>query len=61
MEALILIVDDDPWAQQVVSSALRDGGYNIATARDGCVALAKALHEPPSLVISDVRMPGMSG
>jgi DNA-binding response OmpR family regulator len=61
MEASILIVDDDPWAQRVVSSALRDGGYAIATARDGCVALAKALREPPSLVISDVRMPGMSG
>ena len=61
MEARILIVDDDPWTPEVVSSALRDGDYVFSTARDGCVALAKALREPPQLVISGVRMPGMSG
>lgn len=61
METRILIVDDDPWTPEVIGSALRDGDYSLSTARDGCVALAKALREPPSLVISDVRMPGMSG
>lgn len=61
METRILIVDDDPWTPQVVGSALRDGDYTFSVARDGCVALAKALREPPQLVISDVRMPGMSG
>jgi DNA-binding response OmpR family regulator len=61
METRILIVDDDPWTPQVVGSALRDGDYTFSVARDGCVALAKALRDPPQLVISDVRMPGMSG
>ena len=61
METKILIVGEDAWTPQIVGSALRDGDYCFSLARDGCVALAKALRDPPHLVISDVRMPGVSG
>lgn len=61
MRARILIVDEDPWNHAVVRSALSDRGYAIATAADGVVALAKAVVEPPQLVISDVRVPGIDG
>jgi DNA-binding response OmpR family regulator len=61
MEARILIVDEDPWFHGVVRSALSDRGYAITTAADGVVALAKALIDPPSLVLSDVRVPGIDG
>jgi DNA-binding response OmpR family regulator len=61
MEARILVVDEDPWFHGVVRSALSDRGYAIATAADGVVALAKALLDPPHLVISDVRVPGIDG
>lgn len=61
MEARILLVDGDRWAQRVVMSALGDRDYRIDTASDGIIGLARALHDPPNLVISDVRMPGMSG
>lgn len=61
MEARILIVDEDPWFQAVVRSALSDRGYAITTAADGVVALAKALIDPPSLVLSDVNVPGLDG
>lgn len=61
MPAKILVVDDDPWIQRVVVAALRDQEYALTTASDGTVALAKAMADPPDLVISDVMMPGMSG
>jgi DNA-binding response OmpR family regulator len=61
MEARILLVDGDRWAQRVVMSALGDRDYRIDTASDGIIGLARALRDPPNLVISDVRMPGMSG
>ena len=57
----ILVVDDDPWTQRVIVAALRDHGYAITTAGDGTVALAKAMADPPDLIISDVVMPGISG
>lgn len=61
MEARILLVDGDRWIQRVVMSALRGQDYCIDTASDGIIGLARALKDPPNLVISDVRMPGMSG
>ncbi|MDC0716598.1 response regulator [Nannocystis bainbridge] len=61
MPAKILVVDDDLWIQRVVLAALRDQDYALTTASDGTVALAKAMADPPDLVISDVMMPGMSG
>ena len=61
MEAKILVVDGDQWMHGLVKSALRGEDYAITTAGDGIIALAKALSDPPELVISDVCMPGMSG
>lgn len=61
MEAKILLVDGDRWMQRVVLSALSDQDYEVATARDGFGGLARALADPPNLIISDILMPGMSG
>lgn len=61
MNTKILVVDGDQWIHGLVKSALRDEDYTISTAGDGIIALAKALRDPPELVISDVCMRGMSG
>lgn len=61
MEARILLVDGDRWMQRVVMSTLRDQGYVFDVAGDGCSGLQSALSRPPSLIISDVLMPGMNG
>ncbi|MBL9102818.1 MAG: response regulator [Myxococcales bacterium] len=61
MEARILLVDGDRWMQRVVISTLRDQGYVFDVAGDGCAGLKAALARPPSLIISDVLMPGMNG
>ena len=57
----ILIVDDEPMARAGLSKLLLDVGYDVETASDGPSALAVASENPPDLVVTDLRMPGMDG
>lgn len=58
----ILVVDDSASLRQVVSIALRGGGYNVIEACDGVDGLAKlAAADKIHLIISDVNMPNMDG
>ena len=57
----ILVVDDDESLRGVLSMVLEDDGYQVGTAASGEEALAMYLAEPFPLVITDVRMGGMSG
>jgi len=57
----ILIVDDDPDIRESLPGGLSAIGVEIATAKDGEEALAKVAEEPPDIVLTDVRMPGMDG
>jgi CheY-like chemotaxis protein len=61
-ETGILVVDDDPDVRQILSEFLEFRGYGVLQAGDGAEAL-DVLRENPDLrlVISDVRMPGLSG
>ena len=57
----ILIVDDDPAIQILLSRALRKSGYDIIVAKDGEEGLNKAQEIKPALIICDWLMPGMTG
>lgn len=57
----ILIVDDDEAVRDVTSDALGELGYQIETAEDGQAALNAMDSFQPDLVITDLRMPRMSG
>jgi DNA-binding NtrC family response regulator len=57
----ILIVDDDPDIRESLPGGLSATGTEIATARDGEEALARVASEPPDIVLTDVRMPGLDG
>ena len=61
MSEVILIVDDDPSALEIVRIYLESRGYTVATAMDGKDALAKIEEVQPALVLLDVMMPGMDG
>src|SRR5512146_2794695 len=57
----ILIVDDDPGQRSLLDSFLKSQGFLTAVADSGERALGLLRAEDFSLMISDVRMPGMSG
>ena len=59
--ARILLVDDDPWIQRMVSTILAKRGHRVDTASDGVEGLARANDAPPDLIITDVMMPRMDG
>jgi two-component system, NtrC family, response regulator PilR len=59
--ARVLVVDDEPSMRQMLSIALRREGYQVATAEDGESALAALAAGQLDLLITDVRMPEMSG
>ena len=57
----ILIVDDEPAILETSSAVLGTKGYEVRTAADGFQALAELTRSLPDLIISDLRMPNMSG
>lgn len=57
----ILIVDDELSMRTTLAESLADDGYAVETAEDGVDALKKFEKNAFEAVISDVRLPGMSG
>ena len=59
--ARILIVEDDAHELQGLADLLSVWGYETETAGDGSEALDKVSSFNPAVVISDLRMPRMTG
>ena len=57
----ILVVDDEPNYQIVLSELLRDEGYEVFTADSGSTGLPIVHEVDLDLIISDMKMPGMDG
>ncbi len=57
----ILFIDDDRAGREVALFNLRKAGYTVETASDGTEGLAAFSPEKFDLVITDVKMPGVSG
>ena len=57
----ILVVDDEPGGLKVVAATLRQQGFDVDTAMTGGQGLKLALEEGYDLVLTDERMPGMTG
>lgn len=61
MEKTILIVDDSASMRQLVTFALKDGGYGVVEAVNGKDALEKLNGAKVEMVITDLNMPEMDG
>jgi signal transduction histidine kinase/CheY-like chemotaxis protein len=57
----VLVVDDHMLNREVLGEQLEKLGYQHDTAENGEEALKKLLSRPFDIIITDVRMPGMSG
>ncbi|GMW05370.1 MAG: response regulator [Gammaproteobacteria bacterium] len=59
--ALVLIVDDSPTDQHVLSLALQRHGFETLVASEGREAITLAEREHPDVILMDIVMPGMNG
>lgn len=66
----VLLAEDDPAMRELIASVLRQDGYDVLEARDGeelldsighVVDRPGACQESIAMIISDVRMPSLSG
>ncbi len=57
----ILVVDDEETLRRVTQLKLQQAGYEAVTARDAAEALEILSRHPQDLVLTDLKMPGMSG
>ena len=60
MAPLILIVDDEISNRRTLTRVLQREGFSIIEAKDGEEAL-KQLHQNPTLMITDLKMPKVDG
>jgi acetoacetate metabolism regulatory protein atoC len=61
MKFKILVIDDEKNIREGLQIALEDDGYDVITAADGADGLHKAMYDSPDLIITDLRMPEVSG
>lgn len=57
----VLVVEDDNELRDLLHTQLELEGYNVSTAHNGTVAIAKARNEKPDIILMDVLMPEMDG
>jgi signal transduction histidine kinase/ActR/RegA family two-component response regulator len=58
---LVLVVEDDPYAREVIRLSLRNAGYDVVEAGDGDQALAIARVLRPQAITLDLMLPGRDG
>src|SRR3569832_1795092 len=61
MSKIVLVVDDNQDAINILSAILKKAGYLVGVAKDGQEALQKLNSDIPSLILLDVMMPKMDG
>lgn len=57
----VLVVDDDEDAREILATVLIQAGATVAKAADTAEALAHLEHDVPTILLSDIGMPGQDG
>ena len=61
MRKRILLVDDEPAIQRLVTITLGTSDFDVTIAGDGQAALIAAQGQPPDLILLDVTLPELDG
>ena len=59
--ARVLVVEDDASLRRIAEFRLTEAGYDVEVAEDGAAGLAAFSRSTPDLLITDLRMPGLTG
>ncbi|MCP3168817.1 response regulator [Myxococcus qinghaiensis] len=57
----VLVVDDDPLIQQLVTGQLEPAGFKVVVAEDGIAALKRARELRPQAILLDIHLPKLDG
>lgn len=60
-KAKVLIIEDDKFLSELISTKLDKEGYGIALAGDGEAGYKKIEEYKPDIVLLDIMLPGMDG
>jgi CheY-like chemotaxis protein len=58
---VVLVIDDDPMVQQLLTRELEGEGFEVVTASDGPSGLERARALSPSAIVLDILLPSMDG
>jgi DNA-binding NtrC family response regulator len=57
----ILIIEDDEEMRSLLEDILSEGGFQTESVSNGSEGLRKVTQEPFDLILTDIRMPGLTG
>lgn len=57
----ILVVDDEVYILHILDFSLGAEGFEVISANNGELAVEKAMHERPDLIVLDIMMPVLDG
>ena len=60
-KSTVLVVDDQPGIRRLLMEVLTEEGYIVYTAANGYEGVQKAKDLKPTLILMDMKMPGMDG
>ena len=58
---VVLVVEDDLSTRKLYAGMLTQGGFDVAEAHNGLQAVEKAGELVPSLIVTDLGLPGIDG
>jgi len=60
-KSTILVVDDDPYVLESISTLLRAFGFTVSTCDSANAAMQMIQKTPADVVLTDIKMPGITG
>jgi CheY-like chemotaxis protein len=61
VQAVILVVEDDPQVARLIALVLQRNGHESQVVADGQTALSKAKETLPAMIFADLTIKGMGG
>jgi twitching motility two-component system response regulator PilH len=57
----VLLIEDSAFQRKIISSMVKDLGYEVITADNGHEGVERILNDKPAVILCDLLMPGYDG